>query len=162
MGSVIVFDANGVDPQVATKTDYVKRVIGVPGDTVRSANGNIYVNGRKVNQNYINNTQRTSGTGNWTLKSISVQNNWLRDSGATKVPKGQYFVLGDHRSVSNDGRYWGFVPKSKIDGVVKVPSWTGTCHNSVYRQPGVEALLGKLKRSTNLVELEKVKIHKLF
>lgn len=36
-GSVIVFDANGVDPQVATKTDYVKRVIGVPGDTVRSA-----------------------------------------------------------------------------------------------------------------------------
>ena len=78
-GSVIVFDANGVDPQVATKTDYVKRVIGVPGDTVRSANGNIYVNGRKVSQSYINNTQRTSGTGNWTLKSISVQNNWLRN-----------------------------------------------------------------------------------
>lgn len=125
-GSVIVFDANGVDPQVASKTEYVKRVIGVPGDTVRSQNGNIYVNGRKVNQNYINSNQRNAGTGNWTLKSISVQNNWLKNSGATKVPKGKYFVLGDHRSVSNDGRYWGFVPKSKIDGVVKVPSWTGT------------------------------------
>lgn len=125
-GSVVIFDANGVDPQVATRTNYVKRVIGVPGDTVKSKDGNIYVNNKKINQNYINADQRDSGTGNWTLKSISVQNNWLKNNGATKVPNGEYFVLGDHRSVSNDGRYWGFVPKSKIDGVVKVPSWTGT------------------------------------
>lgn len=125
-GSVVIFDANGVDPQVATKTDYVKRVIGMPGDTVRSKNGNIYVNGKKINQNYISMSQRTSGTGNWNLKSISVQNSWLKNNGATKVPQGEYFVLGDHRSVSNDGRYWGFVPKNKIDGVVKVPSWRGT------------------------------------
>ena len=121
-GSVVIFDADGVDPQVATRTNYVKRVIGVPGDTVKSKNGNIYVNNKKINQNYINADQRDNGTGNWTLKSISVQNNWLKNNGATKVPSGEYFVLGDHRSVSNDGRYWGFVPKSKIDGVVKVPS----------------------------------------
>ncbi|MGM9907767.1 signal peptidase I [Limosilactobacillus sp.] len=125
-GSVVIFDANGVDPQVAVKTDYVKRVIGLPGDTVRSQNGNIYVNGKKINQGYISMKQRDAGTGNWNLKSISVQNSWLKHNGATKVPKGEYFVLGDHRSVSNDGRYWGFVPKSKIDGVVKVPSWAGT------------------------------------
>ena len=125
-GSVVIFDANGVDPQVAVKTDYVKRVIGLPGDTVRSKNGNIYVNGKKINQNYISMKQRDAGTGNWNLKSISVQNSWLKHNGATKVPQGEYFVLGDHRSVSNEGRYWGFVPKSKIDGVVKVPSWAGT------------------------------------
>lgn len=125
-GSVVVFDANGVDPQVSVKTDYVKRVIGLPGDTVSSKNGNIYVNGKKINQDYISQSQRDAGTGNWSLKSISVQNSWLRNSGAVKVPQGEYFVLGDHRSVSNDGRYWGFVPKSKIDGVVKVPSWVGT------------------------------------
>lgn len=125
-GSVVIFDANGVDPQVAVKTDYVKRVIGLPGDTVRSKNGNIYVNGKKINQSYISMSQRDAGTGNWNLKSISVQNSWLKNNGATKVPKGEYFVLGDHRSVSNDGRYWGFVPKNKIDGVVKVPSWAGT------------------------------------
>ena len=125
-GSVVIFDANGVDPQVAVKTDYVKRVIGLPGDTVRSKNGNIYVNGKKINQSYISMRQRDAGTGNWNLKSISVQNSWLKNNGATKVPKGEYFVLGDHRSVSNDGRYWGFVPKNKIDGVVKVPSWAGT------------------------------------
>ncbi len=125
-GSVVIFNADGVDPQVAIKTDYVKRVIGLPGDTVRSKNGNIYVNNKKINQNYISMKQRDAGTGNWDLKSISVQNSWLKHNGATKVPAGEYFVLGDHRSVSNDGRYWGFVPKSKIDGVVKVPSWTGT------------------------------------
>lgn len=125
-GSVVVFDANGVDPQVAQKTDYVKRVIGMPGDKVQSKNGNIYVNGKKINQNYISMDQRKAGTGDWTLKSISVQNSWLKHNGTTTVPKGKYFVLGDHRSVSNDGRYWGFVPKSKIDGVVKVPSWSGT------------------------------------
>ena len=125
-GSVVIFDANGVDPQVAVKTDYVKRVIGLPGDTVRSKNGNIYVNGKKINQSYISMSQRDAGTGNWNLKSISVQNSWLKNNGATKVPKGEYFVLGDQRSVSNDGRYWGFVPKNKIDGVVKVPSWAGT------------------------------------
>lgn len=47
-GSVVVFDANGVDPQVSVKTDYVKRVIGLPGDTVSSKNGNIYVNGKRL------------------------------------------------------------------------------------------------------------------
>ncbi|HJA21693.1 MAG TPA: signal peptidase I [Candidatus Limosilactobacillus intestinipullorum] len=124
-GSVIVFNANGVDPQVAQKTNYVKRVIGMPGDTVKSQNGNIYVNGKKINQNYISMDQRKAGTGDWSLKSVSVQNSWLKHSGTSRVPKGEYFVLGDHRSVSNDGRYWGFVPKSKIDGVVKVPSWAG-------------------------------------
>lgn len=124
-GSVIVFNANGVDHQVAQKTNYVKRVIGMPGDTVKSQNGNIYVNGKKINQNYISMDQRKAGTGDWSLKSVSVQNSWLKHSGTSRVPKGEYFVLGDHRSVSNDGRYWGFVPKSKIDGVVKVPSWAG-------------------------------------
>lgn len=122
-GSVIVFEAQGVDPQVTTSTDYVKRVIALPGDTVSSKNGVIYVNGKKTDQSYIGTSERTTGTGNWNLQSISVENQWQKNQGATKVPKGEYFVLGDHRSVSNDGRYWGFVPRNKILGVVKVPFW---------------------------------------
>lgn len=125
-GSVVVFDANGVDPQVSVKTEYVKRVIGLPGDTVEAKNGNLYVNGKKVDQSYISKSERSSGTGTWTLHSISQENSWVLHSGAYKVPKGEYFVLGDHRSVSNDSRYWGFVPKSKIVGVVKVGFWNRT------------------------------------
>lgn len=125
-GSVVVFDANGVDPQVSVKTEYVKRVIGLPGDTVEAENGNLYVNGKKVDQSYISKSERSSGTGTWTLHSISQENSWVLHNGAYKVPKGEYFVLGDHRSVSNDSRYWGFVPKSKIVGVVKVGFWNRT------------------------------------
>lgn len=125
-GSVVVFDANGVDPQVSVKTEYVKRVIGLPGDTVEAKNGNLYVNGKKVDQSYISKSERSSGTGTWTLHSISQENSWVLHNGAYKVPKGEYFVLGDHRSVSNDSRYWGFVPRSKIVGVVKVGFWNRT------------------------------------
>lgn len=125
-GSVVVFDANGVDPQVSVKTEYVKRVIGLPGDTVEAKNGNLYVNGKKVDQSYISKSERSSGTGTWTLHSISQENSWVLHNGAYKVPKGEYFALGDHRSVSNDSRYWGFVPKSKIVGVVKVGFWNRT------------------------------------
>ena len=125
-GSVVVFDANGVDPQVSVKTEYVKRVIGLPGDTVEAKNGNLYVNGKKVDQIYISKSERSSGTGTWTLHSISQENSWVLHNGDYKVPKGEYFVLGDHRSVSNDSRYWGFVPKSKIVGVVKVGFWNRT------------------------------------
>lgn len=125
-GSVVVFDANGVDLQVSVKTEYVKRVIGLPGDTVEAKNGNLYVNGKKVDQSYISKSERSSGTGTWTLHSISQENSWVLHNGAYKVPKGEYFVLGDHRSVSNDSRYWGFVPKSKIVGVVKVGFWNRT------------------------------------
>ncbi|MCH4163386.1 MAG: signal peptidase I [Lentilactobacillus diolivorans] len=116
--SVIVFDAHGVDPSATQpNTDYVKRVIGLPGDTVSSNNGNIYVNGKAINQKFISQKERTIGTGNWDLKSLSKS--WSKNTGAVKVPKGEYFVLGDHRSVSNDGRYWGFVPKKKVVGVAK-------------------------------------------
>ena len=76
-GSVVVFDANGVDPQVSVKTEYVKRVIGLPGDTVEAKNGNLYVNGKKVDQSYISKSERSSGTGTWTLHSISQENSWV-------------------------------------------------------------------------------------
>ncbi|WP_125574389.1 signal peptidase I [Levilactobacillus huananensis] len=119
--SVIVFDAHGEDPSAKVKTNYVKRVIGLPGDKVSSKNGYIYVNNKKIKQSFISDSERTAGTGNWTLASLQKTYHW--GNGTTVVPKGKYFVLGDHRSVSNDSRYWGFVNKDKVLGVVKVPVW---------------------------------------
>lgn len=124
--SVIVFDAHGEDPEATKGTDYVKRVIGVPGDRISFMNNKLYVNDKVVNQSFISKSEATSGTGshNWTLQTLAKQYGW--GNHVTVVPKGEYFVLGDHRSVSNDSRYWGFVKKSKIAGVVKIPFWTGT------------------------------------
>lgn len=122
--SVIIFNAQGEDPNATSKIDYVKRVIGMPGDKVQSQNGVIYVNGRQINQNYISHNERNQGTGNWTLSSLGEQHDWQVKSAT--VPKNMYFVLGDHRSVSNDSCYWGFVQKDKVAGVVKVPFWTST------------------------------------
>ncbi|PTM24961.1 signal peptidase I [Lactobacillus sp. PFC-70] len=122
--SVIVFDAYGEDPTAAKNTNYVKRVIGLPGDKVASHNGTLYINGKKVSQSYISEAERTSGTGNWTLSRLAKQRNW-KYRGAT-VPKGKYFVLGDHRSVSEDSRYWGYVSAKKVMGVVKIPFWQST------------------------------------
>ncbi|MFC6202838.1 signal peptidase I [Lactiplantibacillus nangangensis] len=135
-GSVVVFDAYGLDPdQTSKKAVYVKRVIGMPGDTVRYTNaGKLYVNNKLIKQTYLKNSyQQTTGsfmanshskfTG-WTLNSLSHdQDGWQTKVTNNKVPKGHYFVMGDHRSVSNDGRYWGFVPKSKMIGVVKAWPW---------------------------------------
>lgn len=122
--SVIVFDAYGEDPTAAKNTNYVKRIIGLPGDRVSSKNGTLYVNGKKVAQSYISATERTSGTGNWTLSSLAKERNWTYRGNV--VPKGKYFVLGDHRSVSEDSRYWGYVTAKKVMGVVKIPFWQST------------------------------------
>ncbi|WP_048000467.1 signal peptidase I [Lactiplantibacillus herbarum] len=134
-GSVVVFDAFGTDPNQTDKNAvYVKRVIGMPGDTVRyTSSGKLYVNNKLVKQTYLKNSyQQTTGsfmanshskfTG-WTLNSLSHDQGWKISVKNNKVPAGYYFVMGDHRSVSNDGRYWGFVSKSKMIGVVKDWPW---------------------------------------
>ncbi|GAX08007.1 signal peptidase I [Secundilactobacillus silagincola] len=134
--SVIVFDASGVDPNAAPKENYVKRVIGMPGDSIRySKTGKLYVNGKYQSQNYISKYEQQGGTlsgynNGFNLVTAARQNDWsnkwslaIGNNRVNKVPKNCYFVLGDHRSVSEDSRVYGFVPKSKLVGVVKVGFW---------------------------------------
>lgn len=121
--SVVVFSAEGVDDKsgVTSSTRYVKRVIGLPGDTIEYRdNGKLYINGKYSPQNYITKEQQKEGTlsPNDLPKEIKLGTNKK-----FTVPKGQYFALGDNREISNDSRYYGFVPRSKILGVVKVPFW---------------------------------------
>lgn len=94
----------------------------MPGDTVKSEDGRLYVNGKLVPQKFISQYERTQGTTNWDLSTLENRYSWNLKT--TKVPQHSYFVLGDHRSVSNDSRYWGFVPANKVLGVVKVPFGT--------------------------------------
>ncbi len=100
---------------------YIKRVIGLPGDSVAVKNNELYINGKKTAQPYLQKSfvdQYTNNglpfTANFTLKQIL---------GVSKVPKGEYFVLGDNRPVSKDSRYFGFVKQDGVVGVVKLRYW---------------------------------------
>ena len=133
--SVIIFDAHGEDPEATANDYYVKRVIGLPGDTISYKDGKLYVNNKVADQSFISKKQLSEGTRynplnggmikNWSISSLS-STKWVYNQDAKVVPKGEYFVLGDNRSVSNDSRYWGFVKESKVLGVAKLFPWSGT------------------------------------
>jgi signal peptidase I len=100
LGDVIVFKAPN-DPE----KDYIKRVIGIPGDTIMIKNGDVYVNEKQLDQSsYLKPTVKT------------YSGSFLGESMPITVPANSYFVLGDNRSGSSDSREWGFVPFSSIVG----------------------------------------------
>lgn len=85
---------------------YIKRIIGIPGDTVQIIEGTVYVNGRKLDEPYVPEEYRDH-------VSLPLE----------KVPPEDYFVLGDHRSSSNDSRVWGFVDRKAIYGKAVFVYW---------------------------------------
>lgn len=89
-----------------TSKSYIKRVIGVPGDVIRIDQGEVYVNGTKLQEEYVPDIYRDMVS--WGPKS---------------VPADKYFVLGDHRNSSNDSRTWGFVPRADIYGKAVFVYW---------------------------------------
>jgi signal peptidase I len=85
---------------------YIKRVIGLPGETVEIEDGTVYVNREPLGESYLPEQYRD------------------RSSMDRKtVPPGEYFVLGDHRASSNDSRVWGTVPRSLIFGKAVFAYW---------------------------------------
>ncbi|QJT09774.1 signal peptidase I [Oceanidesulfovibrio marinus] len=105
-GDIIVFEYPK-DPS----EDFIKRVIGAPGDTVEVRNKDVYVNGEKLDEPYVQHTDPHFQT--------------MRDNMAPRtVPEGKYFVMGDNRDESLDSRFWGFVDKSAVVGKAWMIYWS--------------------------------------
>lgn len=98
-GDVIVFKYPK-DP----KKDYIKRVIGKPGERIQLKDNNLLINGKLIDEPY--------------LPPLVFQ-----DYGPIEVPANHYFVLGDNRNNSEDSRYWGFLPFDNIKGKAQFIYW---------------------------------------
>ncbi len=107
LGDVVVFKA----PPEPEK-DYIKRIIGVAGDTVMVKDGNVYLNGNLLDESsFLNPSVKTYGGA------------FLKDGDTITVPPGEYFVMGDNRMYSSDSREWGFVPRNNLIGYSSFVYW---------------------------------------
>lgn len=122
-GDVVVF-RYPKDPS----TDYIKRVVGLPGDRIEYRNKTVYINGEKMDKKYVgpymgsNTGMPLSGINRMeenldgVKHSILIENNKPRIDGEMIVPEGHYFVMGDNRDNSNDSRFWGTVDEKFLVG----------------------------------------------
>lgn len=93
--------------------DYVKRVIGMPGDTVEMKDDVLYVNGKAYEEKYVNREQKA------VMDKITEDFTLLESFGRETVPEGSYFVMGDNRPFSYDSRQFGFISEDAVIGEVK-------------------------------------------
>jgi signal peptidase I len=105
-GDIIVFK----NPRNQTE-DFIKRIIGLPGEKVKIENGHVFVNGQRLGEKYLTTDVITQGQA------------FLAEGEEVSVPPGEYFVLGDNRSKSSDSREWGFITKDEIIGKVFLRYW---------------------------------------
>ncbi|MEG3436382.1 signal peptidase I [Pannus brasiliensis CCIBt3594] len=103
-GDIVVFSPTKRLQEQNFHDAFIKRVIGLPGDSVEVKGGSVYVNGEALKENYINEKPNY-------------------DFGPVTVPDNQYLVLGDNRNNSYDSHAWGFVPKDNLIGRAVVRFW---------------------------------------
>jgi signal peptidase I len=112
------------------KEDYIKRVIGLPGDEITYRDKTLFVNGVEVAEtdlgNYVGPSEPGRNLGNARVlaeklgevehRILEIPNAWIGHEGSWTVPAGHYFAMGDNRDSSADSRFWGFVPEENLVG----------------------------------------------
>lgn len=99
-------------PKAETQ-EFIKRIIGLPGDTLQIRDGSVLVNGEPLNEIYLPSDTQTLGT----------QSGYIREGEIVKVEENQYFVFGDNRTNSSDSRTWGPITKGEIVGKTFFRYW---------------------------------------
>jgi len=114
-GDIVVFKYPE-DPE----RDFIKRVIGLSGETIELKDRQIHVNGRAIQEPYAHYLPRPAGSAGGEVTTGDVRERY----GPVVVPAGSVFVMGDNRDNSQDSRYWGFLPKENIKGKALMIYWS--------------------------------------
>jgi signal peptidase I len=106
-GEIVVFETPPRTREACAEGGtFVKRIVGLPGETIAEQAGVISVDGRRLIEPYVLRSERDTRSGSW-----------------PRIPAGQYFMLGDNRSNSCDSRDWGTVPRANLIGPVFLTYW---------------------------------------
>jgi signal peptidase I len=112
-GDIVVIDSKAVGRIL------IKRIVGLPGDTLALRGGHVYVDGRRLEEPYV---RRLDGRAEPTEPFLGTGEPWALEQPYT-VPPGHYFLMGDNRTVSDDSRDWGPAPRSEIVGRAFFTYW---------------------------------------
>jgi signal peptidase I len=113
--------------------DFIKRVIGLPGDTLELRQKRVYINGMLLDEPYVHYLVPPDEEGGGGEFDVRVQ------YGPVTVPEGHYFMMGDNRDNSQDSRYWGFMPQEYIKGKALF------VYFSFGEDPGLAGLVGGIR-----------------
>src|SRR6059036_781710 len=132
-GDVVVFKYP-VEPD----RDFIKRVIGLPGETVEVKDKKVYINGKPLEERYVHFLAPPTGSSELhEVTSFDVRERY----GPVTVPPNQYFVMGDNRDNSQDSRYWGFLPRENVKGKALVIYWSYESEREDYVEDGPGAVI---------------------
>jgi signal peptidase I len=116
--------------------DYIKRVIGLPGETVEVREKKVYINGTALDEPYVHFLQPPAATSEFhEVTSFDVRERY----GPVTVPANHYFMMGDNRDNSQDSRYWGFLPRENIKGKSLVIYWSYQAEREDYQDESAGA-----------------------
>ncbi|MBI2834090.1 MAG: signal peptidase I [Acidobacteria bacterium] len=132
-GDVIVFKY----PEEPDR-DFIKRVIGLPGEAVEVRQKKVYIDGRPIDEPYVHFIEAAGSQQEFT--SFDVRERY----GPVTVPADHYFVMGDNRDNSQDSRYWGFLPRAYIKGKALMIYWSYEAGAEDYRDDGIVSAVKRL------------------
>jgi signal peptidase I len=115
-GDIVVFASPPLEDQ--EYADLVKRVIGLPGETISAKDGHVYINGKRLNEPWL-----PPGAASYTGALPGDAHPQFDLPGPVKIPPGEYFVMGDNRTDSEDSRFFGPIPRSLIVGRAEFVAW---------------------------------------